>query len=72
MIQPASHRSLFLYAFLAATILLLSSEEVLAALVASDTFVIWLLVAPASIGNTLGACMNWILERYCLHWQDRK
>ena len=72
MIQSASHGSLFLYAFLAASILLLSSEEVLAALVASDAFVLWLLVAPASIGNTLSACMNWILERYCLQWQDRK
>jgi len=51
MIQSAGYGSLFLYAFLAATILLLSSEEVL---VASDAFVLWLLVALASVGNTLG------------------
>ena len=72
MIESAGYGSLFLSAFLAATVLPLSSEAVLAALVASDGFVLWLLVALASIGNTLGACVNWILGRYCLHWQDRK
>ena len=72
MIESAGYTSLFLSAFLAATVLPLSSEAVLAALVASDGFVLWLLVALASIGNTLGACVNWTLGRYCLHWQDRK
>ena len=72
MIESAGYTSLFLSAFLAATVLPLSSEAVLAALVANDGFVLWLLVALASIGNTLGACVNWILGRYCLHWQDRK
>ena len=72
MIESAGYGSLFLSAFLAATVLPLSSEAVLAALVSSDGFVLWLLVALASIGNTLGACVNWILGRYCLHWQDRK
>ena len=72
MIESAGYGSLFLSAFLAATVLPLSSEAVLAALVASDGFVLWLLVALASIGNILGACVNWILGRYCLHWQDRK
>ena len=72
MIESAGYTSLFLSAFLAATVLPLSSEAVLAALVANDGFVLWLLVALASIGNTLGACVNWILGLYCLHWQDRK
>ena len=72
MIEPAGYGSLFLSAFLAATVLPLSSEAVLAALVASDGFVLWLLVALASIGNTLGACVNWVFGRYCLHWQNRK
>ena len=72
MIESAGYASLFLSAFLAATGLPLSSEAGLAALVASDGFVLWQLVALASIGNTLGACVNWILGRYCLHWQDRK
>ena len=72
MIELAGYTSLFLSAFLAATVLPLSSEAVLAALIANDGFVLWLLVALASIGNTLGACVNWILGLYCLHWQDRK
>ena len=72
MIESAGYTSLFLSAFLAATVLPLSSEAVLAALVSSDGFVLWLLVALASIGNTIGACVNWILGRYCLHWQGRK
>ena len=72
MIESAGYTSLFLSAFLAATVLPLSSEAVLAALVANDGFVLWLLVALASIGNSLGACGNWTLGRYCLHWQDRK
>ena len=72
MSESAGYTSLFLSAFLAATVLPLSSEAVLAALAASDGFVLWLLVALASIGNTLGACVNWILGRYCLRWQDRK
>ena len=68
MIESAGYSSLFLSAFLAATVLPLSSEAVLAALVASDGFVLWLLVALASIGNTPGACVNRTLGRYCLHW----
>ena len=72
MIESAGYASLFLSAFLAATVMPLSSEALLAALVASDGLVLWLLVALASIGNTLGACVNWILGRYCLHWQDQK
>ena len=72
MIESAVYGSLFISAFLAATVLPLSSEAVLGALVASDGFVLWLLVALASIGNILGACVNWILGRYCLQWQDRK
>ncbi len=72
MIASAGYGSLFVSAFLAATILPLSSEAVLAALAASEGFDLWLLVALASLGNTLGAVVNWILGRYCLHWQDRK
>lgn len=63
---------LFLSAFLAATILPFSSEAVLAGLSLSggmDTALLW---GVATAGNTLGALVNWILGRWCLHWQDRK
>ncbi|MBO1319572.1 DedA family protein [Acanthopleuribacter pedis] len=31
-----------------------------------------LLVAVATFGNVLGACINWLLGRYLLHFQDRR
>ena len=68
--ETAGYVSLFLTAFAAATIFPLSSEAVLLALIASEGFHLWLLIATASIGNTLGACVNWGLGRYCLRWRD--
>jgi membrane protein YqaA with SNARE-associated domain len=64
--------SLFLSAFAAATVLPLSSEAVLSALIAAGGFHIWLLVSIASIANTLGSAINWILGRYCLRWRDNR
>lgn len=63
---------LFLSAFLAATILPFSSEAVLAGLTAAGGYDWLLLWAVATAGNTLGAVVNWLLGRWCLHWQDRK
>jgi len=63
---------LFLTAFLAATLIPLSSEAVLAALSAADGFDVALLFAVATLGNTLGAVVNWALGRFCLHWRDRR
>lgn len=63
---------LFLSAFLAATILPFSSEAVLAGLYAFDrdnALALWL---TASVGNTLGSFVNWLLGRFCLHWQNRR
>ena len=62
---------LFLTAFLAATLVPLSSEAILATLSAADGFDIAILFAVATLGNTLGAVVNWTLGRFCLHWQDR-
>ena len=70
--EAAGYVSLFVSAFLAATVLPMSSEAVLSALVVGDGFDLWLLIALASIGNTLGAVVNWLLGRYCLGWRDRK
>ena len=50
---------LFLSALLAATVLTFSSEAVLVGLM-------------ASLGNVLGAAVNWGLGRFCLRWQDRR
>lgn len=62
---------LFGSAFLAATILPFSSEVLLFALLrdGGDPVV---LVLVATLGNTLGAVVNWLLGRYLLHFQDRR
>lgn len=63
---------LFSSAFLAATILPFSSEAVLAGLMAAGGYDLAILWGVATLGNTLGAMVNWTLGRWCLHWQDRK
>lgn len=62
---------LFSSAFLAATILPFYSEVVLFALLRQGGDPA-LLVAVATVGNTLGAVVNWLLGRYLLHFQDRR
>ncbi|WP_348626916.1 YqaA family protein [Mesorhizobium loti] len=59
----ALHGALFLSAFLAATVLPISSEAVLAGLVVSGRGDPALLLAVATVGNTLGSVVNWILGR---------
>ncbi|MGG5811520.1 YqaA family protein [Falsiroseomonas sp. CW058] len=54
---------LFLAAFGAASILPMQSEPVLVALLLLGDHPPWLLVLVASIGNTLGSCLNWALGR---------
>jgi membrane protein YqaA with SNARE-associated domain len=63
---------LFVSAFLAATIIPLYSEAVIVALSGSGGFDAAMLVAVATVGNTLGSVVNWLLGKFCLHWSDRK
>jgi membrane protein YqaA with SNARE-associated domain len=62
---------LFASAFLAATILPFYSEVILFALLREGGDPT-LLVFVATLGNTLGAVVNWLLGRYLLHFQDRR
>lgn len=55
---------LFLAAFVASTLFPASSEAVLAGLVASGAYDPWLLIGIASVGNVLGATVNWALGRW--------
>ena len=63
--------SLFLTAFLAATVLPAYSEIMFAGMLAAgyDPLTLW---AWASAGNTLGSAVNWLIGRYMLHFQDRR
>jgi len=59
-------------AFLAATLLPFYSEVLVVGLLVDrpdEWFWIWLV---ASLGNTLGSALNWVLGRYLLRYQDRK
>ena len=59
MAEIAALSSLFLAAFGAATLLPFQSEVVFVALQLREASAVWLLVLVASIGNTLGSCLNY-------------
>lgn len=59
-------------AFLAATLLPFYSEIILITMAQTgDIAWVWLWAA-ATVGNTGGACVNWLIGRYLLHYQDRR
>jgi len=66
-----SYLLLFGSAFLAATILPFYSELFLVAMLRAGGDPI-LLVTVASLGNTLGAVVNWLLGLYLRRFQDRR
>lgn len=63
--------SLFFTGLVAATLLPLSSEALLVALLYQEYSppLLWLV---ATSGNTLGSCINWYVGKRCLDWQDKK
>jgi membrane protein YqaA with SNARE-associated domain len=63
--------TLFVAALLSATLLPGSSEVLLVSLQTQGYAVGWLWLA-ATLGNTLGSCVNYGLGRYALHWQHRR
>lgn len=65
-----AYYSLFLLSFLAATLLPAASEVFLSGLLISgyDPLQLW---GVATLGNTLGGVVNYLLGRYLLHFQDR-
>jgi len=67
-----AHVSLFLSALLAATLFPAQSEAVLAGMLLDGTHDWRGLVLVATVGNTLGATINWILGRSASHFRDRK
>lgn len=72
VIELADLALMFASAFLAATLLPVVSEAVLAGFSRLDGADLVLLVVVATIGNTLGSVVNWALGRWFVHWRDRK
>ncbi|HEY0901489.1 MAG TPA: YqaA family protein [Micavibrio sp.] len=64
--------SLFVVAFLAATLLPLQSELTLSALLMTTAISPVLLVATASAGNVLGALLNWWLGGRLETYKDKR
>ena len=66
-----AYLTLFASAFLAATILPFYSEVVFLGLLEAEYDPLTLIVF-ASLGNVLGAVVNWVLGIYIQHFKDRK
>jgi membrane protein YqaA with SNARE-associated domain len=67
-----THGGLFLVAMLAATVLPGSSEAALLALITREPHQAITLTATATVGNSLGAIINWGVGRWLLFYADRR
>ena len=72
MSSSATYISLFLAAFLAATIVPAQSEAGLSSLILVSEKSVILLVVVAAIGNVLGAVVNWYLGRWIDRFNNRR
>ena len=72
MSSSATYISLFLAAFLAATIVPAQSEAGLSSLILVSEKSVILLVVVAAIGNVLGAVANWYLGRWIDRFKNRR
>jgi membrane protein YqaA with SNARE-associated domain len=63
---------LFISAFVAATVLPMQSEAVLVGLLVAASHPTSVLVIVATIGNVLGAVINWYLGRYLLVFREKR
>ena len=68
----ASTTSVFISAFLAATILPFSSELLLSAVYRVGGGPYFILLLVATTGNVLGSLVNWTLGLHLLHWQNHR
>ena len=72
MTDLSAYLGLFAIAFVAATILPAQSEAALVALLVAGGQPVWALVAAASVGNVLGAVVNWALGRSIERFRNRR
>lgn len=72
MLDIAAYASLFFISLAAATILPMQSEAALTGLLLTGNHAPWLLALIASVGNVLGAVVNWALGRGVERFHDRK
>lgn len=70
--SAAALLGLFASAFLAATLLPAQSEAVLVGLLLAHPGSVAVLIATASLGNTLGAMVNWLLGLGIQRFRDKR
>lgn len=67
----SAYLSLFAVSFLAATFVPFYSEFAVLGMLALEKNA-ELVLLTATLGNTLGAALNWLIGRFLLHYQDRR
>jgi len=67
-----AYTSLFFSALIAATLLPMQSESVLVGLLITTDHPAFALLMVATVGNVLGAILNWYLGRYVRRFQHRR
>jgi membrane protein YqaA with SNARE-associated domain len=72
VIPAMDYLAVFASAFLAATLLPAASEAVLAGASTSAEANVLLLLGVASVGNTLGSVVNWLLGRLLWRWREHR
>jgi membrane protein YqaA with SNARE-associated domain len=71
MADLVAYASLFLTAFVAATLFPAGSEAVLVGLLLAGSQSVAGLLIVATVGNVLGSLVNWVLGRWIEHFRDR-
>lgn len=71
MTDLVAYGTLFLTAFVAATLFPAGSEAVLVGLLVAGDLPVASLLAVATLGNVLGSFVNWGLGRWIEHFRDR-
>jgi membrane protein YqaA with SNARE-associated domain len=67
-----AYSGLFASALVAATVLPMQSEAVLAALLLGGNHPVGILLLVATVGNVLGSVVNWVLGRYLLRYRHAR
>ncbi|WP_166419543.1 YqaA family protein [Pseudoalteromonas sp. Z1A8] len=64
--------TLFISAFISATLLPSSSEVIMVGMIAQGKVNLWLMWCVATLGNVLGSCVNYWLGTQVLRFKDKK